>query len=182
MQQLPQMTFVVGQQKVCCAEAAENLSSQSGTPIQFVVAEKAYTDRSQATSALADETEKFVNANVEPKVCQETGTTTVAGTQHSCSVAAGKVAQLAKDAMAKVQMTYLVGDVRCDCPDKAKETAAQTGQTTQFVVGDEKTSCSVTAKLNLARAKYKAAVEAAVQAQAQQQAQTQPQQTETQGS
>jgi hypothetical protein len=184
MQQLPKMTFVVGEQKACCPDAAAKLSSETGTPIQFVVAEKTYTDRPQATLALAEATERFVNAYVEPKACQETGTTTVAGTQQSCSVAAGKIAQEAKDAMAKIQMTYLVGDVQCDCPDKAKETAEQTGQTTQFVVGNEKTSCSVTARLNLARAKYRAAVEAVVQSQAKQQQQTQTEQPqqETQGS
>jgi hypothetical protein len=187
LKRLPQMTLAVGEQKVCCPDAAEKLSGQTGVPIRFLVGEKSYTDRSQATLALAEATEKFVNAYVEPTVCQETGATTVAGTQHCCNVAAGKVAQLAKEAMAKVQMTYLVGDVQCDCPDKAKQMAEQTGATTQFVVGNEKTACSVTARLNLARAKYRAAVEAVVQSQAQQPQQQQVQQTQqtqqdTQGS
>ena len=42
----------------------------------------------------------------------------------------------------------------------AKATAASTGQKMQFVVKEEATECEQTARLNLAKAKYKAALAA----------------------
>jgi hypothetical protein len=175
MEKLPKLAFMIDGQKTCCEASAEKLSGESGKPIQFVVGEKNFSERAQAQMALVEETEKFVNAFTEPHVCEVSKTTTVAGKQFSCNVAAAQTAQLAKEAMEKVQMTYLVGDKECHCPVEAQQTAEQTGKPTEFVVGDQKTSCSVTARLNLARAKYKAAVEAIVKAEA-------PEQTPAQGS
>ena len=54
------------------------------------------------------------------------------------------------------------GDKECHCPNEAKAIAVKTKAKTQFVVAGEKTCCSVQSRLNLARAKYKAAVEAVV--------------------
>ena len=48
---------------------------------------------------------------------------------------------------------------------KAKELAAG-GAEMKYVVGGEETCCEMTARLNVARAKYKAAVEALTKAQA----------------
>jgi hypothetical protein len=59
-----------------------------------------------------------------------------------------------------VAMKYVVGEKSCECPVEAKEIAAQSGEKTIYVVNGEKTECEMTARLNLARAKYKAAVEA----------------------
>ena len=47
--------------------------------------------------------------------------------------------------------------------DEAKQAAKDTGKSVLFVVGEEKTDCDVTARLNLARAKYAAAVQALIQ-------------------
>ena len=49
---------------------------------------------------------------------------------------------------------------------EAKGIAKKTGKDTLYVVGEQKTGCAVTARLNLAQAKYKAAVMALVQAEA----------------
>jgi hypothetical protein len=72
-----------------------------------------------------------------------------------------------KTAMDNVQLAYQIGDQKCQCPTQAATLAKQTGETKFFLVGEEKTECEVTARLNLARAKYKAAVEALVEAQKQ---------------
>ena len=73
-------------------------------------------------------------------------------------------AKTVQAAISDVKFTYLVGDEKCHCPAKAKEIAKKTGKDTLYLVGKEKTACSVTARLNLARAKYKAAIEALVKA------------------
>jgi hypothetical protein len=69
-------------------------------------------------------------------------------------------------AMKKVKMTYVVGEKECHCPLQAQALAKEAGQEKQFLVDEEKTCCEMTARLNLARAKYKAAVTAMLQAQA----------------
>jgi hypothetical protein len=156
----------VGDEKTCCPKSAGQLAKESDQPIHFVVGEKSFEKESAAKLALLKETEQFVSAFAKPQVCQVSHTTTVAGKSHSCSVAAGRTADLVKSAMEKVKMTYLVGEKECHCPIEAKQVAETTGKATLFVVAREKTPCNVTARLNLARAKYKAAVEALVQAEA----------------
>ena len=71
-----------------------------------------------------------------------------------------------QQAMAKVKFTYLVGEKECNCPVEAGRLAKESGKEKLFVVGEEKTCCEKTARLSLARAKYKAAIQAIVQAQA----------------
>ncbi len=163
MNRLPQMTFAVGSEKTCCPNEASELAKKSDANIQFVVAEKNYDEEGQAKQALAEITEKFVAAFVEPKVCPESGDITVAGQKACCEGSAGQVSKVAKAAMEKVQMTYLVGEKQCHCPVEAEKLAKDSGDVTVFVVGEEKTACNVTARLNLARAKYRAAVVALMQ-------------------
>ena len=70
-----------------------------------------------------------------------------------------------QQAMAKVTVAYRVGEQECNCPVEAAKVAKESGKELQFVVGAEKTCCEKAARLTLARAKYKAAVEALVKAQ-----------------
>ena len=85
----------------------------------------------------------------------------MAGTQCNCPIEAEKRAKVVRTAMAKVRMTYLVGEKSCHCPIEAKKLAEKEGATTCYMVNGEKTECQYTARLKLARAKYKAAVQAA---------------------
>jgi len=63
--------------------------------------------------------------------------------------------------MDAVKVSFVVGDKTCHCPNEAKTLAKASGAKRLFVVGDEKTSCELTSRrLNLARAKYRAAVQA----------------------
>ena len=91
---------------------------------------------------------------------------TLAGQVQSCEKTAAHTAELMQRAVAKVKFTYLVGEKECSCPVEAGKLAKESGKEKLFVVGEEKTCCEKTARLNLARAKYKAAIEALVQAQA----------------
>ena len=58
-----------------------------------------------------------------------------------------------------VQVSYKVGDQQCDCPNKAKQLAAESGEKVTFVVNDQETCCPIGSKLNLARAKFRAALQ-----------------------
>ena len=162
MKLLPKMTYQVGKESVCCPAAAAKLAEKNDTRVQFVVAKSVFDDESKAKFALVEETEKFVTAFAAPKTCKVSGKTTVAGKEVCCPASAAQTAKLVKAAMDKVNVTYSIGDKKCSCPNEAKAIAAKTKAKTFFVVAGEKTTCSLTSRLNLARAKYKAAVEAVV--------------------
>ena len=166
MDELPKFTYQVGKEKTCCAEAAAALAKKHDAPMEYLVGDKAFPTKAVAMVALTDATEKYVAAFATPKTCKESGKTTVAGKELCCEVVATERATLAKKAMAKVQMTYLVGEKECHCPTEAKTLAKSSGDDQLFVVAGEKTCCSTTARLNLARAKYKAAIEALAKADA----------------
>lgn len=162
MKLLPQMTFKVGKESTCCSKSAAELAKKHDAKVQFVVAKKVFDDEAKATLALTEETEKFVTTFASAKTCKVSGKTTVAGKELCCATSAAHTAKLVKAAMDKVQVTYLVGEKECHCPNEAKALAVKTKAKTQFVVAGEKTCCSVQSRLNVARAKYKAAVEAVV--------------------
>jgi hypothetical protein len=167
MERLPKMTFAVGEKQVCCPKEAAKLASESNGHIHFCVSNKEFDSQAEAQAALLEATEKFVAKVAEPHTCPQSGQTTLAGQPQSCSKMAAHTAKLMKQAMEKVQMTYMVGEKACHCPVEAGKLAQESGQEKVFVVGEEKTGCEKTARLNLVRAKYKAAIEAMVQAQAQ---------------
>jgi hypothetical protein len=167
MAKLPQMTYVVGEQKVCCPKAAGELAKKSDEKMHYVVAEKTYDCPDEAKKALVATTEQFVAAFAEPKTCQKSGDITVAGHKACCAGTAAMMAKTAKAAMDEVKMSYAVGEKSCHCPVEAEAMAKDSGDVKLFVVGEEKTACNVTARLNLARAKYKAAVVALMKADSQ---------------
>jgi hypothetical protein len=166
MNALPQLTFLVGEEKTSCPKAAAELAQKSNASIRYAVGDKTFDQESDAKLALVEATEQFVAAFAEPKLCKETGKVAIAGKELCCENAAGQTAALAKAAMEKVQMTYLVGEKECHCPVEAEKLAKDSGDPTIYVVAGESTGCNLTARLNLARAKYKAAVLAVMQAEA----------------
>jgi hypothetical protein len=166
MSKLPKMAYKIGDETTSCSHSAAKLAEESGEPMVFVVAEKEYTDQAEAMTALAEVTEGFVNEFVTPSTCHVSGTTSLAGQKIGCSETAAKMAALVKEATDNVHMTYKVGEKECQCPNEAATLAKESGEKTQFVVGNESTCCSIEARINLARAKYRAAVEAIAKAQA----------------
>jgi hypothetical protein len=161
MAKLPKMTYKVGDETTECAKEAAKLAEQSGAKIEFVVGDKTFEDKQKSFVTLVKTTEEFVDGFAAPHKCSVTGATTVAGTECDCPVEAEKRAKVVRTAMAQVRMTYLVGEKSCDCPIEAKKLAKEDGAATCYLVNGEKTECQYTARLNLARAKYKAAVQAA---------------------
>ena len=166
MAALPKLTYLVGKEATCCSQTAAKLAKEQNTNVKFVVANKTFEDQGKATLALTEETEKFLTAFTTTSECKVSGKFTVAGKELCCSVMAGERAELAKNAMKKVEMAYLVGDEKCSCPNQAAALAKETGKDKVFLVAGQKTCCSVDARLKLAQAKYKAAVEALARADA----------------
>jgi hypothetical protein len=162
MAKLPAMAFKVGDEDACCAGSAEALAESTGKPITYVVMEKKFDSKEDAYVALVEETEKFVTKFTTPGKCEESGATTIAGKSCACPVQGEQTVAAVKSAVDSVAMSYEVGEKTCSCPVEAKKLASDSGESTVFVVAGEKTNCEMTARLNLARAKYKAAVEALV--------------------
>ncbi|KAA1260262.1 hypothetical protein LF1_28010 [Rubripirellula obstinata] len=166
MAKLPKMTYLIGTESTCCSASAETLATKHDAPIQFVVDEETYDSKEDAMVALAESTETFVSTFASTHKCEASGTMTVAGMSTSCSVTAGKRAAVAKKAMDSVDMTYLVGTESCSCPMQAASMAKTSGEKQQFMIAGETTCCSIDARVRLAHAKYKAAVEALAKADA----------------
>ena len=166
MAKLPSMTFMVGKEATACSKHAAELAKKGKSDIMFVVAKKKFETEGKAMVALADATEKFVKDFTTTKQCKVSGKFTVAGKELCCNVMAGQRAELAKAAMKKVKMAYMVDGKECGCPNEAASLAKKTGKAKMFVVAGEKTQCSVSARLKLAQAQYKAAVTALVKADA----------------
>lgn len=165
MASLPKMSYKIGEESTCCSHSAQALAEKHSAPIHFVVAETSYTDKTEAMTALVEKTEAALAAYTTPCVCEKSGTTTIAGEKCSCPMKAAEHTKLVKAAVDSVSLSYVVGEETCNCPMKAKELATG-GAEMKYVVGGEETCCEMTARLNVARAKYKAAVEALTKAQA----------------
>ena len=166
MAKLPKISYAVGEKKSGCPDAAAKIAKDSGGHIHFCVGDTEYDSKSEAQEALLTATERFVASFTKPHTCPKSGQCTLAGQPLNCEKSAAHTAKLMQEAMAKVKFTYAVGEEKCNCPIKATKLAKDSGKEKLFVVGETKTCCEKTARLNLARAKYKAAVEAMLKAQA----------------
>lgn len=164
MEKLPKITFAVGDETLCCEKSAAELAKKSGGHIHFCVGDEEFDDKADAQVALIEATESYVSTFTEPHTCEASGKITVAGTELHCPMCAAGLAKKMTAAMEGVQMTYMVGDKECHCPKTAAKFAEDAGLDKQFVIGEEKTTCEHSARLNLARAKYKAAMAVLVEA------------------
>lgn len=164
MAKLPKMTYAVGTEKTCCSEQAKTLAEQHKAPIQYVVADKSYDCPTAAMTALVEETESFVAAFTSPKKCEVSGNTTIAGHAIACPVEAEKQTVLVSTAIENIKMEYEVAGVKANCSSCAATQAKEKSAPIEYVVGEQKTTCQLTARLNLAHAKYKAAVQSLVAA------------------
>jgi hypothetical protein len=158
MAKLPSMTYLVGEESVCCEKSAESLAKESNAAIQYVVGDEKFDSKNKAFETLVAKTEAMVEEFTTPQTCSVSGETTIAGKACHCPVEAGAITEKVKSATQLVSMTYKVGEETCSCPNKAKAIAEKAGAKPTFVVDGTETQCEMTARLNLARAKYKAAV------------------------
>ncbi len=164
MSKLPQLMYRVGDETTDSPVLAGRLARQTKAKIEFVVADKVFDVETDAFAALVETTEKFVEDFAQPRTCEVSGTTTIAGKDVCCEAAAGELAALVKKAMDDVKVTYLVGKESVCCPDAAKALAEKTGEKIVPCVAGQESGCGSTNRLNIARAKYKAAIEAIVAA------------------
>lgn len=160
MAKLPAMSYQVGSEKTCCSDSAAKMAEEHNEAIHYVVADKTYEDKTEAMTALVEQTEAMVEEFITPCKCETSGKTTIAGETCDCPVQSAKNVELVKAAVDAVNVSYKVGDEACNCPMKAKELAANSEDKMTYVVDGEETCCSMTARLQTARAKYKAAVKA----------------------
>lgn len=161
---LPRLTYVVAEETCACPKSAATKAENLGVPVVFVVGNATFDNKNDAQVALVNATEAYLEEFGKPCKCAVSGLTTVAGKSMQCEKTAAKLASLVNQAMDGVYLTYKVGDEQCHCPNQAASLAKQSGNTKLYVVGEECTDCKTTARLNLARAKFRAAVEALVAA------------------
>ena len=164
MAKLPKLVYMVGTKSLCCEESAKAVATETASKLEYVVGTEKFDSSDKAFASLVAQTEKYVTAFATPSTCSISGQTTIAGESLTCSVAAGEVASKVKKAMDRVVISYKVGGQSCNCPVEAKALAISKKAKTLFVVENEETECDQTARLNLARAKYKAALLAMVPA------------------
>lgn len=156
---LPTMKYRVGDKEVCCADSAAKMAAASEASLEYLVDGEAYAEKAQAMKSLVEKTEAMVVSYTTPSVCSVSGKTTIAGETCSCPVTGAKNVELVKAAVEAVNVSYMIGDEPCSCSVKAGQMAAQ-GEEVKYVVDGQETCCEMTHRLNVARAKYRAAVKA----------------------
>jgi len=181
--QFPQMTYRVGEQATPCPKAAAELARKNGGKIEYVVAEKAYADETEAQQAYAKVLNDFRTevTRVKFAVGKECVSCPIAasamakkeGTQVKYRVAAfdfdsqekaEAAVKAAAAAAEKVQMTMRVGEKTYQCPTTAADMAKKDGKSVEYCVGEKATACKVTAEVDLAFARLEAAVNAVAEA------------------
>lgn len=159
MKSLPQLVYLIDGEATTCAKHAKKLAKESDAKMRFAV-QHSFDCQQTATHALVVATEALADQFATPSTCSKSGTTTIAGKKLHCDKTAAKLAKDIRAAMDAVKVSYLVGDEKCHCPNQAAALAKSSGEKKLFVVDGEETSCELTSRLNLARAKYRAAVKA----------------------
>lgn len=126
--------------------------------MKYIVAGKELCCETAAKEAHLKSVEKFVASFASTHTCDVSGKTFVGNKGYECSQHAGSVAAIAKKAMDGVTTVHLVGTQEFCCPTAAGEAAEKDGTAITYVVADKKTQCAKTNRMNLAIAKYQAAV------------------------
>ena len=173
---MPAMQYVVGEKRTQCSDEAAKLAKAGEKTIRFVVADKTFAEEGEAKKAYTKVLDEFL-ANMtrvqfavgdECTACPLTAKSIaekkgakvryrLASYTFDDKAKADKIAKLALDAAEKVQLTLAVGTESYQCPVTAKEAAQSAGKKLEYCVGEKRTACQVTAKVELAKAKINAA-------------------------
>jgi hypothetical protein len=175
---LPKLSYVVGDKKVCCPKEAESLAKGDAKAIKYVVAGKTFDAAPAAYDALTAELDSYFNKIVtvqyavgeEKMSCPMSAEAAAkkAGKPMSYRLAsfdfadkakAEKAAADAKAAADKVSMKMMVGEKAYDCPMSAESAAKSCSGKVDYVVGEQKLCCPNMAKAALAQARIEAATE-----------------------
>jgi hypothetical protein len=180
---MPTMQYKVGDEVLSCPKAADKLAQEKGAPIVYLVSGKEYSDKNDALKAYADVVEehlksvttvrymvgdKCVGCPMEARELAKTSGGTVkycvAGVIFEDQAKADQAAKEAAKAAEAVQMTTLVDGKPYTCDKAAAEACHKSGHKPEYAVGECKTSCRMTARIELAKARIEAARQAVVKA------------------
>ncbi len=180
---VPCMKYKVGDKTVCSADEAKTLAKGDAKAIKFVVDGKDYADQGEALTAYSTVLDKFMGdmMKVQYVVGDEVGC--CANTAKSIATKSGKPVQYrvaavtfekqdqaekalkaAQAAADKIAMKMVVGGETYACPMEAKTACDKSGKQIEYVIGETKTPCKVTAQVELLKAKISAARKAAEEA------------------
>lgn len=175
---MPKMMYKVGDKTVCCPKEAADLV-KGDAKIEYVVADKTYTDKGEALVAYADVLDKHLAkiTTVTYGVGDETMQCPMAAKDLASKMdkpvayrvgtasfedqaKADKAAKDAREAADKVKMVMTVDGKPVEgCPVDAKATACKESKKVEYAIGEVKTECDKTARVELAKAKITAAVQ-----------------------
>ncbi|MFO0838137.1 MAG: hypothetical protein U1D55_06380 [Phycisphaerae bacterium] len=176
---MPTMTYRVGDKETCCSQEAAKLAKDSKAETKYIVAGKTYADQGEAMTAYADALDGYMKDVMTVKYVvgdeslscpmeaaslakKNNGTVKyrLASATFDSQEKADKAAKAAKEAADKVSMKMMVGEKSFECPMSAADAAKASNGKVEYVIGDTKTCCDKTAKVELAKAKIKAAIAA----------------------
>ena len=161
MESLPKMVFKIGDEETCCHMTATKMAHDTHTRIEYVVGKNKYKNSNQAFQSLVKQTESYVKKFTTPKVCSESGKTTIAGTTCDCPVATAKLTELVGTKTKEMKLCYKVGEMDFAKYHDALKHAKKTHQKGMYVVEGEKFENEWEARLALAHKKFRSAVAAA---------------------
>ncbi len=180
---MPTVKYRVGEQTMCCPNAAFVAAKTADKPVEYVVGEEAFKSQSEADARLVALYEKEIESMVavqysvggESTQCPHAAKSMaesakapiaykVGGVEFTDQAKAEAAAKLVVDAAAGVTMSYKVDGKPFCCNKLAGEAAKTAGKPFVFVIGSDEIAEESAAKLVLAQAKIRAIVEAATAA------------------
>lgn len=176
---LPAISYKVGDKEFCCDKEAAEVAKASNATITYVVGGKTFAKQDEAMTAYADLLEKHLDGMLTvkfvvgdecvacPTSAQQLAKEKRAKVQYRLAAydfesqeKADKAAGRAREAAEKVSIKMVVGDEAFQCPVSAKDASQKSGKPVEYAVGDCKSQCQTTARINLAKAKIDAASKA----------------------
>lgn len=180
---IPTMSYRVGDQTTNCPYSAKGMADKSKTQIEYVVDGNLFKSKGEAktayTKVLSSHLSKMTSVQFVvggkctgcPMTAKSMATKAgspvkyrVASFDFDSKDAADSAAKLAGGAAAKVSMSWAVGQKSYQCPMTAGKIAKADGKTMEYVIGQKRSSCNITASVDLALAKIDAAITALEQA------------------
>ena len=174
---LPTMAYRVGDKETSCPKEAAELAGKEGK-IQYVVMGRTYADQGEATKAVTDLmnelTEELLTVHMMvgdesfdcPHTAKQKAEETHSKVQYvalrqrfDTKESATAAVEKAKDAMNRVDVTYMVDGKSMKCSKTARK-CAEEGKKVECHVGDKTTCCPVEADMLVAQARLMALVKA----------------------
>jgi hypothetical protein len=182
---MPVMQYKVGDQTTCCPKAAAEMAKANDAAMRYAVNETEYADKAAALEAYASTLDEYLGTMTTVRfavgekcvacptaaaaLAKDSGETMkyrVAAFTFADKAAAEKAADAARTASEKVVMTMVVDGKETKCDATAKKAcnksadSAAAGKTCEYRVGETKTNCATTAKVELTKARIETAQKA----------------------